>query len=81
MNVVPVAHQCEYQQKKGDQQKSGRFRRVDRMAMVLVIVLGEVRSHADIVAPKAGRRSQSQAGTSDLGYTQITRIENHQKNP
>ena len=51
MNVVPVANQSEDQQHKCDQQQTGGFRRVDRVAVMLVIVLRSgCPGHADIVA-------------------------------
>ena len=51
MDLVPVANQCENEQHKRDQQQPGSLRRVNRVAVMLVIVLGRVIRHADIVAP------------------------------
>lgn len=53
MDVVPVANEREDQQKKRDQQQAGSFRRVDRVALVLVrgVTVGLWGRHADIVAP------------------------------
>jgi hypothetical protein len=50
MNVVPVANQRENQKQKRDHQQSGSFRRVDRVAAVLVIFFGRGMGHANIVA-------------------------------
>ena len=51
MDLAPVAHQSENQQHERDQQQPGGFRRVDRMAVMLAIVLGGIVRHANIVAP------------------------------
>jgi hypothetical protein len=53
VDVVPVANEREYQQKKRDQQQASRFRRVDRVALALVrgVTVGLWGRHADIVAP------------------------------
>ena len=51
MNVVPVADQSENQKHQSDQQQPSGFRRVDCVAMMLVIVGWSGSRHADIVAP------------------------------
>jgi hypothetical protein len=52
MDLAPVAHQRKNQQHERDQQQPGSFRRVDRVAvMMLVIVRGRIIRHANIVAP------------------------------
>jgi hypothetical protein len=58
MNVMPVANQREGEQQKCDQQQSGRFRCIDRVAALFVRVALGLRGrhadfwrrHADIVA-------------------------------
>lgn len=54
MNVVPVANQNQDQKQKRDHKQSGRFRRIDRVAVMLVIVLRSGVGHVDIVAPRDG---------------------------
>jgi hypothetical protein len=50
VDLVPVANQRENEQHKRDQQQPGSFRGVDRVAVMLVIVLGSTIRHASIVA-------------------------------
>jgi DNA-binding winged helix-turn-helix (wHTH) protein len=52
VNVVPIANQSQDHEEKRDQKQSRRFGRVDRVAVMLVIVLGAGFGHADIVAPR-----------------------------
>src|ERR1700730_15944816 len=62
VNLVPVANQREDQQHQRNQQQSGSLRRVDRVAMMLVIVLRSAVGHANIVA-----RAECGVGCQVLG--------------
>lgn len=50
MDGVPVADQGQHQQQKRDEQQPRRLRRIHRMPVVFVVILGMVVSHAPIVA-------------------------------
>lgn len=58
MDIVPVANQRQDQQQKGDEQQPGRFRGVDRVAVLLrgSVVLASGVGHEVIVAPGLGLR-------------------------
>jgi len=62
MNIAPVAKQSEDQEQKSNQQQPGCFGRVHRMTAMLVIVVGRIFGHADILPPTgiqvSGVRSQ-----------------------
>lgn len=53
MDLMPVSDQSEYEQHKGNQEQSGGFRCVHRMAMVLmrILLFGLGREHMLIVSP------------------------------
>jgi hypothetical protein len=64
MNIVPVANQSKDQEQGRNQQQPRCFGSVDRMAVMLVIVLGRVVGHVDILirSQVLGVRSQALGG-------------------